>query len=143
MKHASMMKPLLTVLALAACTQYAFAATDSLPPVQHQGDIAFLSGGIGLSESTAIKDAMHRYPLTIEFAGTGHSGNVYLANVPVEIYDLHGHTVLKTTAAGPFLLASLPDGQYRVTARYNGKDESREVQISPSAHVHEFYLWSM
>ena len=143
MKHTSMMKLLFTVLALAACTQYAFAATDYLPPVQHQGDIAFLSGGIGQSESTAIKDAMHHYPLTLEFAGKEHSGNVYLANVPVEISDMHGHTVLKTTAAGPFLLASLPDGQYRVTAHYRGKEESRDVQINPSAHVHELFLWSM
>lgn len=142
MKHASMMKPLFAALALMACTQYAFSATDFLPPVQRQGDITFLSGGIGLSESAAIKDAMHHYPLTLEFAGRGHDGNVYLANVPVEISDMHGHVVLKAIAAGPFLLASLPDGQYRVTARYSGKDEYRDVQISPSAHVHELFVWS-
>ena len=143
MKHASMMKPLFTALALAACTQYALAATNVLPPVQHQGDVTFLTGGIGLSESTAIKDAMHHYPLTLEFAGTAHVGNVYLANIPVEISDMHGHAVLKTTTTGPFLLAALPDGRYRITARYSGKDESRDVQISPSAHVHEVFLWSM
>lgn len=143
MKHASMMKPLFTALALFACTQCAFAAADFLPPAQHQGDVTFLSGGIGLSESTAIRTAMQHYPLTLEFAGRGQSGNVYLANIPVEISDMHGHAVLKTTAAGPFLLASLPGGQYRVTARYSGKDESRDVRISPSAHIHELFLWSM
>lgn len=143
MRHVWKTKPVFTTLALLACTQYAFAATDFLPPVQHQGEITFLSGGIGLSESTAIKDAMQRYPLTLEFAGRGLSGNVYLANVPVEISDTQGHAVLKTTTAGPFLLASLPAGQYRVTARYNGKDKYRDVKIAPSAHVHELFLWSM
>ncbi|WP_434667086.1 carboxypeptidase regulatory-like domain-containing protein [Paraburkholderia sp. A3BS-1L] len=143
MKHASMIKPLFTALALVAWTQYAFAATDLLPPMQHQGDVTFLSGGIGLSESTAIKDAMHHYPLTLEFAGKGPGGSVYLANIQVEISDMHGHAVLKTIAAGPFLLASLPDGRYRVTALYGGKSESRDVRISPAAHVHELFLWSM
>jgi hypothetical protein len=143
MTHASMMKPLLTALALTVCAQYALAAAVSLPPEQHQGDVTFLSGGIGLSESTAIKDAMHQYPLTLEFAGRAGSGNVYLANIPVEIADMHGHDVLKTTTTGPFLLASLPHGRYRVTARYSGKDEYRDVQIGPSAHVHEVFLWSM
>ena len=143
MKHISVMKPLFTALVLTACTQYALAAPGSLPPVQHQGDASYLSGGIGLGESTAIKDAMHQYPLTLEFAGKTNSGNVYLADIQVEVSDMQGHTILRTTTTGPFLLASLPDGKYRVKASYKGKDEFRDVHITPSAHIHEVFLWSM
>jgi hypothetical protein len=130
-------------MVLAASGQCAFAMPANLPPVQHQGDVTFLTGGIGLSESTAIKDAMHKYPLTLEFAGKAKSGNEYLSDVSIQVSDKHGYTVLKTIAKGPFLLALLPNGRYAVTASYNGKTEHRDVNITPSSHVRELFLWPL
>lgn len=143
MKQHAIVKAGLTALALGASVQYAFAAPESLPAVQHEGEVAFLSGGIGLGQSTAIKQVMPKYPLTLEFAGKAASGNEYLANIPVTLSDMHGNTILQTTAKGPFLLASLPDGRYSVTATYNGKTERRDVNIAPSSHVHELFVWPM
>ena len=143
MKRTSIVKVGFTALALAAGVQYVFAAPENLPSVQHQGDVTFLTGGIGQGQSTAIKEVIHKYPLTLEFAGKAAGGNEYLSDISVQVSDMHGHSVLTTTAKGPFLLASLPHGRYSVTATYNGKAEHRDVDIAPWAHVRELFLWPM
>ncbi|MFT4065959.1 carboxypeptidase regulatory-like domain-containing protein [Paraburkholderia sp.] len=143
MKRTSIVKVGFTALALATSVQYVFAASQHLPAIQHEGDVTFLTGGIGLDQSTAIRKAMPQYPLTLEFAGKATGGNEYLANIPVQLSDTHGHTVLTTTARGPFLLASLPHGRYSVTATYDGKTKRRAIDIAPSSHVHELFLWPM
>jgi hypothetical protein len=143
MKGSFVLKLVSAALVAAASGQVAFAAPDNLPAVHHQGDVAYLSGGVGLGQSTAIKGVMNEYPLTLEFAGKASSGNEYLADIPVQITDLHGHVLLNATAKGPFLLASLPDGRYQVSATYNGQIEHRSVDIAKSTHTHEVFLWSM
>jgi hypothetical protein len=115
-----------------------------LPPLQHSGDIAYLSGGIGSDQSAAFKEAMPRYPLSLEFAQhTAANGNEYLANVPVTIADMHGKTVLHANARGPFMLVSIPGGRYVVTAHHDGTTQQRTVDIGKTARVHEAFVWSM
>ena len=128
-------------LLVAAGVQTAMAATTSLPPVQRSNDITYLSGGIGIDQSMAIKDAMHGYPLVLEFAEKTNAGNEYLADIPVQITGAHGKVVLDTDSHGPFMLVSLPDGQYTVTASYKGKQERATVSIAPAGHVHEMFVW--
>lgn len=118
--------------------------TSILPPLQHAGDIAYLSGGIGSDQSAAFKDAMPRYPLSLEFARhTAANGNEYLADVPVTITDAHGKTVLTTKTRGPFMLVSIPHGRYVVTASHDGNTQRRTVTIGKTAHAHEAFVWSM
>lgn len=128
----------------AAHTAQATDAASVLPPVQHAGDVAYLSGGIGSDQSAAFKDAMPRYPLSLEFARhTASNGNEYLANVPVTIADTHGNALVTTTTRGPFMLVSIPHGRYVVTASHDGKTERRTVEIGAAAHIDEAFIWSM
>jgi hypothetical protein len=126
---------------------HAGTATDGaaiLPPLQHAGDIAYLSGGIGSDQSTAFKDAMPRYPLSLEFAQHSASdGNEYLANVPVTITDTHGTALLATQSRGPIMLVSIPQGRYVVTASHDGNTQRRTVDIGKTTHLHEAFVWSM
>ncbi|MBN3753076.1 carboxypeptidase regulatory-like domain-containing protein [Paraburkholderia sp. Tr-20389] len=119
----------------------AFAATENLPPLHRQGAVTYLSGGIGSDQSAALKDVMHQYPLVLEFAGKSNQGNEYLADVPVHITDMNGTTILNATAQGPFMLASLPAGRYRISASYDGKTQQRVVDITPSGHTQTLFLW--
>jgi len=119
-------------------------AAAHLPPLQHAGTIAYVSGGIGSDQSAAFKDAMSRYPLSLEFAQhTAANGNEYLANVPVTIADSHGKTLVTTKTQGPFMLVSIPEGRYVVTARHNGTAQTRTVEVSKTGHAHEAFVWSM
>ena len=126
---------------------HAATATDGaaiLPPLRHAGDIAYLSGGIGSDQSAAFKDAMPRYPLSLEFARHSASdGNEYLANVPVTITDMHGTALLTTQSRGPIMLVSIPQGRYVVTASHGGNTQRRTVEIGKATHLHEAFVWSM
>nr|WP_057926928.1 carboxypeptidase-like regulatory domain-containing protein [Burkholderia ambifaria] len=144
MKHRSTLTLGVTALMLAAGPRYTLAAEPStLPPPDHAGNVTYLSGGIGSDQSTEIKQQMVKYPLVLEFAGRTSGGNDYLADIPVQIADAHGHAVLSTITKGPFLLASLPDGHYSVTATYNGQAQRRSVDLRASSHVHAVFLWAM
>ena len=119
------------------------ATAGVLPPAQHKGDIAYLSGGIGSDQSAAFKSAMHHYPLSLEFARQSAGGNEYLANVPVKIADMHGTPLLSTRTRGPFMLVSIPDGHYVITASHGGNTERRTVDIGKTARAHETFVWPM
>jgi hypothetical protein len=133
-------------LAIVFGTPGAFAADNAaphLPPLQHAGDIAYVSGGIGSDQSAAFKDAMSRYPLSLEFTQhTAANGNEYLANVPVTIADAQGKTLVTTRTHGPFMLVSVPEGRYVVTAKHDGTAQQRTVEVSKTGHAHEAFLWS-
>ncbi|WP_321881306.1 carboxypeptidase regulatory-like domain-containing protein [Paraburkholderia bannensis] len=137
---------LAATLTLALGAQCAFAATmnnvaNGLPPVQHAGDIAYVSGGIGSDQSAAFKAATSRYPLSLEFARQSASGNEYLADVPVTIADAHGETLLSTRTHGPFMLVALPHGHYVVSASHDGKTVKRSVDVGKTTHEHEAFVW--
>ncbi|WP_233271760.1 carboxypeptidase regulatory-like domain-containing protein [Paraburkholderia acidiphila] len=119
------------------------AMNAPLPPAQHKGDIAYLSGGIGSDQSAAFKSAMHRYPLSLEFARQSAGGNEYLADVPVKIADTHGTPLLSTRTRGPFMLVSIPDGRYVITASHGGNTERRTVDIGNTTRAHETFVWPM
>ncbi|SKD00112.1 hypothetical protein SAMN05445504_7964 [Burkholderia sp. CF099] len=124
-----------------SATSVAFAATSNLPPLHQQGVVTYLSGGVGSDQSAALKDVMHKYPLVLEFAGATRHGNEYLADVPVHIADMNGKTLLNATSHGPFILASLPNGRYKITASHDGKTQQRLVDIKSSGHVRAMFVW--
>lgn len=136
--------PLAWAAAPAAGTASVTTATPGeLPPAQHEGDIAYLSGGIGSDQSAAFKSAMHHYPLSLEFARQSADGNEYLANVPVKIADMHGTPLLSIRTRGPFMLVSIPAGRYLVTASHGGNTERRTVDIGKTTRAHEIFVWPM
>ena len=143
MKQCSILRLGAAALVLVGSTQLALATSASLPPVQRAGDISYLSGGVGSDQSAAIKDEMPNYPLVLEFVGETNSGNDYLADIPVQISDAHGTVLLDTSARGPFMLVSLPNGRYTVTASYQGHQERRTVNVATGAHAHEMFVWPM
>lgn len=144
MKYSSSMTLGVVATALAVFAQGALSAEQAsqLQP-EHAGKVTYLSGGIGSDQSTAIKQLMSKYPLVLEFAGHTSSGNDYLADVPVKIVDAHGKTMLSTLTTGPFLLVSMPDGHYTVTATYNGQAMRRSIDVRESSHARSVFVWTM
>jgi len=120
----------------------AFGASAShLPPMHRQGEVSYLSGGIGLSESDAIRHVAKAYPLELEFVLKAKPKAEYLANVKVQIKNARDKTMLKTTT-GPFLLAKLPAGKYTISANRHGKVIHREVEIAASGHRRVVFEWT-
>lgn len=105
----------------------AWAETAELPKVQTQGEVSFVSGGIGADEVAAMHEVRRDYNLQLLFAAKG-SGE-YLSAVAVVVKNAHGDTVLDTVADGPFLYARLPAGRYQVSASYEGQTQNRGVRL--------------
>lgn len=105
-------------------------ARAALPALQHQGDVEYVSGGIGIDESTSFKDARATFPLSMTFAQAAQGQGDYVADVKVVVADAHGKPVLDTTSQGPYLLARLPDGKYQVKATYGNQTQTRDVTIA-------------
>lgn len=117
------------------------AAHAEMPPVQTQGNVQFVSGGIGLDESESMKAAEKDWPLSMVFAQRRDGQNAYTADIPVTIQDAKGATVLQTTTKGPYLLVKLPPGSYRISSTYEGKELVRNAKVSQGAHARAVFEW--
>jgi hypothetical protein len=118
-----------------------FAADVQLPPAQQQGNVTYVTGGIGSDEWHAFERAEAQYPLTLEFAKQALPRAEFLSDVQVVIQDMRGNEVLNTTTQGPFLLANLPQGQYKVTVRYEGSTKQSTVSVNSAFHRRVIFEW--
>jgi len=123
----------LTILAIGTL------ATEELPPVQAYGSVNYISGGIGLDQSTAFKAAAKNFTLSLLFAQTRRGE--YLADVKVNIRDKAGATVLETVSEGPMLLATLPAGTYEVSAEHAGTALVKTVRIDSRRVAQAAFIW--
>lgn len=110
-----------------------------MPQIQHEGSVSYVSGGVGLDESTALKREAHHWPLSMRFTGPTSD---YLADVHVRIVGPKGAEVLKTDALGPYMLVKLPPGQYTVHARYKDEEQTRTVKVSSEPGASADFHWN-
>jgi hypothetical protein len=93
----SMLRASVVAFAVGALTALPASAQDQPPQPQMQGSVAYVSG-IGDQEQEAIGAAERDYNLWLTFAqqGVGEEKGraVYLAGVPVKIFDARGSLVL-------------------------------------------------
>jgi hypothetical protein len=109
------------------------------PEAQHQGDVAFVSGGVGDEDRSAMRAMAHDYNLHLQFALQG-SGE-YLAGVNVTVTDEKGKTLLDTIADGPLFFAKLPAGRYKIAVAQGGRSQSRNVVVPTSGPVAQAFYW--
>jgi hypothetical protein len=114
-------------------------AQDGLPPEQDFDGVSFITGGIGLDESSAIKTAEKNYALSLLFVQTKRGE--YLSDVRVSIQDKAGRIVLEADSDGPILLAKLPAGTYKISAEHDGKALSRTVQVGAKGVTRAAFVW--
>ncbi len=123
-------------------TLNAIGAPASHVPATHiQGDVTYITGGVGQTEADAIKHVAKYYPLELEFLLKAKPKDEYLSDVRVRIKDVHDKMVLNVTADGPFLLAKMPAGKYTVSAERNGQVERRQIEIAAKEHRRVVFEW--
>jgi hypothetical protein len=130
-----------TVTLAAALALGASTALAALPPMKHQGEVQYLTGGVGQDESDSIKQAESKFPLALQFVQQATPHDEYLADVEVRVTDHRGHSVLDARTEGPFLLAKLPSGEYTVTATYAGRTLEKKVHVTDRASAREVFVW--
>jgi hypothetical protein len=111
-----------------------------LPQIQQQGDVSFVSGGVGLDESKALQQAQSQWPLSLRFTGPSAE---FLADVHVRVVDAHNSEVLNTTARGPYMLVRVRPGRYTVHAQYKDNEQSRAVTVPAKGTAKTAFIWNM
>ena len=106
---------------------------------QQQNGIAYLSGGIGLDESLAIKQTKG-YNLHMTFSQG--PGNEYLASIDVDIKTQGGRSVLSLKQVGPFVYVKLPAGKYLIAIGNDGNNQSRTVVVGEKSTRDVNFHWS-
>jgi hypothetical protein len=111
-----------------------------LPQIQHQGDVSYVSGGVGQDESKALERERSHWPLSMQFTGPGSD---FLADVHVRIVDVHNNEVLHADSLGPFMLVKLRPGRYTVHATYKDRDQTRTVSIASKGSTQAAFYWNV
>ena len=65
----------------------------------------------------------------------------FVADVPVVISDAKDNPVFELSNAGPMLYVKLPDGKYKIRARFKGLVESQEVTLSGKEGKDIYFHW--
>jgi hypothetical protein len=130
----SVFKRLGCIAALALVTHAGMAAAQPAAapsPQTTAAGVRYVSGGVGETQESAMRDIRGDYNLHLTFAraGTGE----FLADVKVQI-DQEGrqpfNAPVLATMSGPMLYVMLPDGQYRVRAETGGEVQNKVISIS-------------
>lgn len=123
---------LLTALPLSALAQ------DSIV-VETVTATTYLNGGVGKDEEAAMRRVAKEFPLRMAFSE--RKDGEFLADVPVVIADARGNPVFELPNAGPMLYVMLPDGKYKVSARFKGLTESQDVTLTGKGGKDLYFHW--
>lgn len=115
-----------------------FAEETSLKP-QTQGEVSFVSGGVGGDERDAMRAMRKDYNLSLLFSLEG-SGE-YLSDVRVSINDARGKNLLETVADGPMFFAKLDPGRYVIKVEQNGHAIKKNISIDDEQSVFLSFNW--
>lgn len=114
----------------------------ALPKQEIQGNVSYMSGGVGEDEAAALKRAAAGYPLELQFVQKAMPRDEFLADVNVKIRDRSRTVVLDVVSQGPFLLARLPAGTYQIEADHDGVIKRQTVEIRAGKHERAVFVWA-
>jgi len=95
-----------------------------------QGNIDWMSGGIGEDARDTMRSAANAYNVHVVFSDRRGG---YLADVPFTVSRRDGRQLHAGTSPGPLLYLKLPPGAYQIAAELDGAWQSKRIQVAASA----------
>ncbi|MBU3618173.1 hypothetical protein [Polynucleobacter sp. JS-Fieb-80-E5] len=105
-----------------------------LPPLQMSNETRFIEGGVGQSESDAIKMEAKRWPLFLEFSQTNGNKSEWVSNVLLVLKDANGVQLLSHQVDGPFILVDLKPGKYSSESTYGTQKLLNNFYVTNGQH---------
>ena len=107
-----------------------FSAIAQVPDTKYANEIAYVAGGIGAEESTAIEIESKQWPLMLQFSQVNESGwGVWISGIQVKIINGKKQEIFSAICDGPMMLINLAPGQYDVIGIYEGRTQTASVLI--------------
>jgi len=113
---------------------------SNLPQPQRQGEVTFISGGVGSNESEAMRSAARHWPLALRFS---NPNNDYLTGVRVYITDPHGGEILQADSRGPYMLVRLRQGRYIVRVSYQENEQTQPIEVRGKGEARLAFSWDI
>jgi hypothetical protein len=126
------------LVAVLAASAFGTALADAPPQPVRQGDVTYVSGGIGWDEQEALKATAKDYNLIISNAD---KAGEYTSNVDLRISGKGGQDVLHVAGTGPLFYAKLPPGTYRIAATLQGAERVRDVTVGADRATDIHFIW--
>ncbi len=104
-------------------------AFAQVPEVSNQNGIDYITGGIGLDESSAIREEAKRWPVQIMLSEIMEGKAVWIADVDLVVKNASHQSVLAIKTDGPFVLIKLEPGKYTIEATNKGVKQSRRLTV--------------
>ena len=106
------------VIAMATPSRAETGRSATVPEMKQQGEVSYVSGGVGDEEQKQLEEIAKGYNLKITFAGPS---GAYGGGSRVAIRNSAGKTVLDAQSRGPLFYAELPPGRYNITSSEFGR----------------------
>jgi len=119
-----------------AAPSNARAGFESAAPV-----VTFVTGGIGKEEADAMRADAPNYALELVFVRKVDNREEFVSDVRLRIADQNERVVVER-AAGPIVLAQVPNGTYTIVAEFGGQTRTQRVALSPGRHEKITMVWS-
>lgn len=101
-----------------------------------QGTV-YRNGGVGRDDEMAMRKDAHNWPLRMTFSE--RKNDEFVANVGVKVFNQKGEAVLRLKDAGPMTYVQVPQGNYRITARFKDHTLTRTVHVGPKGADANFH----
>jgi len=132
--YRSYMMALAMAVALSASAAW---ADEALEPHQ-QGDVTYISGGIGSDETDAL--ALLKKDYNLQLTSTDATGH-YLGGSRVIISNAAHATLVDVLAQGPLFYAHLPNGRYLVETINASSSKKQSVTIASGKTSRLHFTW--
>jgi hypothetical protein len=113
-------------------------AESMLPQPVHEGDVTYITGGIGADETQALEASAGSYDLQISNA---EKNGDFTAGTDLVIWAKNGREVLQARNTGPLLYAQLPPGDYVIDATYKGVERVRDAKVGGKGATGIHLIW--
>lgn len=87
----------------------------------------YLNGGVGHEQAVKMRQDAHNWPLRMTFSQ--RADDEFVVGVGLKVFDQKGQPVLRLSDAGPMTYAQVPQGDYRITARFKDQTLTRSVHV--------------
>lgn len=102
-----------------------------------EGDVPYVTGGIGEDERRAMESVRPNYNLHIMSAG---KSGAFAGDTLLIIRNKDGLELLRTDA-GPLFYAKLQPGKYSVEGSNNGQVRSQNITVGKTGSSHIHFTW--
>ncbi|SDZ76704.1 hypothetical protein [Microbulbifer marinus] len=124
-------------ISLLFCLLSAPAVALSVPEIQYNGDLRFVSGGVGIDERRALEEVAPGFDLKVVLST--ESGHL-LGGGQIKVRDSRGNLVLNTISDGPVFLLDVPAGSYTIEAVVGDRVQGTRFEANGGAEPQPAYL---